>query len=235
MLQSMGPEVTFSLFGLSFLEGLLAFVSPCILPMLPIYLMYLGGEEGDKEARGRLLVNTLGFITGFSLVFVALGASASALGGLLAAHRAVFQRISGLVVILFGLNYLGVFKVAFLNRTKSFAVETKNLKFWSSLLFGAAFSFGWTPCLGAFLGTALLLASSANTLYQGMGLLLVFSLGLAIPFFLTAVLWSKLQNTFSLIRRNLRVIQMISGALLILIGILMVLDRFGGYANLFLD
>lgn len=135
-----------------FLEGLLAFVSPCILPMLPIYLMYLGGAEGETLSRRRLLSNTLGFITGFSLVFVALGgATASALGGaLLVAHRVLLQRISGLVVIVFGLNYLGVFQVAFLNRSKTFSVETKNLKFWSSTLFGAAFSFGWTPCLGAF-------------------------------------------------------------------------------------
>ncbi len=235
MLQSMGPEVNLSLFGFSFLEGLMAFVSPCILPMLPIYLMYLGGTEGEASSRGRLLSNTLGFITGFSLVFVALGATASALGALLVAHRVLLQRISGLIVIIFGLNYLGVFQVAFLNRSKTFSVETKNLKFWSSTVFGAAFSFGWTPCLGAFLGTALLLASNVSTLYEGMGLLLVFSLGLAIPFFLTALLWSRLQNAFSFIKRNMRLIQSISGALLVLVGILMLLDRFGAYTNLFLD
>lgn len=235
MLQSMGLEISLSLFGFSFLEGLLAFVSPCILPMLPIYLMYLGGAEGETLSRRRLLSNTLGFITGFSLVFVALGATASALGALLVAHRVLLQRISGLVVIVFGLNYLGVFQVAFLNRSKTFSVETKNLKFWSSTLFGAAFSFGWTPCLGAFLGTALLLASNAKTLYQGMGLLLVFSLGLAIPFFLTAILWSRLQSAFGFIKRNMRLIRGISGALLVLVGILMLFDRFGGYARLFLD
>ena len=235
MLQSMAPEVTLSLFGFSFLEGLAAFVSPCILPMLPIYLMYLGGEETDGTRHGRLLLNTLGFIIGFSLVLVALGPSASALGNLLTQHRLLLQRVSGLIVILFGLNYVGVFRITLLNRSKQFSVRTDNLRFWSSIAFGAAFSFGWTPCLGAFLGTALLLASNVDTLYQGMGLLFVFSMGLAIPFFLTALLWNRLQTAFGFIKRNLPRIQVASGLLLILVGLLMVFDRFGSYARIFLD
>lgn len=212
----------------------MAFISPCILPMLPIYLLYLGGSEGKGRSQRHLLFNTLGFIAGFSLVFVALGAGASALGGLLAAHRPLLQRLSGAVVVLFGLNYLGVLKLGFLSRSKTFRVETDNLSFWSSILFGAAFSFGWTPCLGTFLGTALLLASNAGTLFKGMALLAAFSLGLAVPFFLTALLWSRLGAALEAIKRNLKGIQIVSGALLVVIGLLMIFDLFGSYANLFL-
>lgn len=235
MLQELAPKVTPSLFGLIFVEGLLAFLSPCILPMIPIYLLYLGGEEAGGERAGlRLLVNTLGFVAGFTVVFVALGATASALGSLISQHRLLLQRLGGVVVVLIGLNYLGVIKIGFLNRSRTMQAGTKNLRFWSSLLFGAAFSLGWTPCLSAFLGTALILASNLKTMYQGMALLFTFSLGLGIPFLLTALLWGKLQNTLGVIKRNLHRIQTVSGLLLILVGLLMVFDLFRFYANLFL-
>lgn len=235
MLQQVAPQLTFSLFVLTFTEGFLAFLSPCILPMIPIYLLYLGGsDEVNEKDPDRLIINTIGFVLGFSLVFVALGATASALGSMLTTNRVLLQRIGGLIVIIFGLNYLGVLKVGFLNRNKTMGAKTENLKFWSSLLFGAVFSLGWTPCLGAFLGSALLMASNVNTMYQGMALLLTFSLGLGLPFLLTSILWDKLQRTFNFIKRNLHVIQMVSGVLLIVVGILMFLDRFGSYANLFL-
>jgi len=235
MLQSMAPEISLSLFGLTFVEGVLAFLSPCILPMIPIYLLYLGGQEGGEKNQGaRLLRNTLGFVLGFSLIFITLGATASALGALISEHRILLQRLGGVFVIAFGLNYLGLFKIGFLNRSRSLGANTQNLRFWSSLLFGAAFSLGWTPCLGAFLGTALLMASSMDTLYQGMALLLTFSLGLGIPFLLTALLWSRLQNAFGFIKRNLGIIQTISGVLLIVVGLLMLFDRFGLYATIFL-
>lgn len=235
MLQSMVPEVSLSLFGLILLEGFLAFLSPCILPMIPIYVLYLGGMDGgEQKPSKRLILNTLGFIAGFTLVFIALGATASALGSLVSQYRIVLQRLGGVVVLAFGLNYLGILKIGFLNRSRSLGASTKDLKIWSSLLFGAAFSLGWTPCLGAFLGTALILASNLDTLYQGMALLLTFSLGLGVPFLLTALLWSRLQSTFGFIKRNLGVIQTISGILLLIVGLLMLLDKFGFYANLFL-
>jgi len=235
MLQSMVPEVSLSLFGLIFLEGFLAFLSPCILPMIPIYVLYLGGMDGgEQKPSKRLILNTLGFIAGFTLVFIALGATASALGSLVSQYRIVLQRLGGVVVLAFGFNYLGVLKIGFLNRSRSLGASTKDLKIWSSLLFGAAFSLGWTPCLGAFLGTALILASNLDTLYQGMALLLTFSLGLGVPFLLTALLWSRLQSTFGFIKRNFGVIQTISGILLLIVGLLMLLDKFGFYANLFL-
>lgn len=234
MLGQAAPEVTLSLFALIFVEGILAFLSPCILPLIPIYLMYLGGKEFSRTSKKRLLLNTLGFMAGFGLIFVLMGATASALGGVISKQRVLLQRISGLIVVLFGLNYVGLFKFNLLNRTKAWRIQTENLRFWSSLLFGAAFSLGWTPCLGAFLGTALLLASNADTLYTGMGLLLTFSLGLGIPFLLTALLWNQLQSTLGFIRRKLGVIQTISGTLLILMGLLMLFDLFGVYARMFL-
>ncbi len=235
MLQPMAPEISLSLFGLTFVEGLLAFLSPCILPMIPIYLLYLGGlEGGEKGSNLRLVINTLGFIAGFSLVFTALGATASVLGTMIAEYRLLLQRLGGVVVIAFGLNYLGVLRIGFLNRSRSLGASTKDLKFWSSLFFGAAFSLGWTPCLGAFLGTALIMASSLDTLYQGMALLLTFSLGLGIPFLLTALLWGRLQKALGLIKRNLGIIQTVSGVLLVLVGLLMLFDLFVFYANIFL-
>ncbi|HOB40755.1 MAG: cytochrome c biogenesis protein CcdA [Limnochordia bacterium] len=235
MLQQLAPQVTPSLFGLIFVEGLLAFLSPCILPMIPIYLLYLGGEEAAGERAGvRLFLNTLGFIAGFTVVFVALGATASALGRLIAGNRLLLQRLGGLVIILIGLNYLGVIRIGLLNRGRTLRADTSNLRFWSSLLFGAAFSLGWTPCLGAFLGTALILASNLNTLFQGMALLFTFSLGLGVPFLLTALLWGKLQNALGVIKRNLPRIQAVSGLLLIAVGLLMLFDLFRFYANLFI-
>lgn len=235
MLQQLAPQVTPSLFGLIFVEGLLAFLSPCILPMIPIYLLYLGGEEAAGERAGvRLFLNTLGFIAGFTVVFVALGATASALGRLIAGNRLLLQRLGGLVIILIGLNYLGVIRIGLLNRGRTLRADTSNLRFWSSLLFGAAFSLGWTPCLGAFLGTALILASNLNTLFQGMALLFTFSLGLGVPFLLTALLWGKLQNALGVIKRNLPRIQAVSGLLLIAVGLLMLFDLFRFYANLFM-
>jgi len=234
MLQQLVPEVTPSLFGLIFAEGLLAFLSPCILPMIPIYLMYLGGAEAAGERVGlRLLVNTLGFIAGFTLVFVALGATASGLGRLMAANRLLLQRFGGLVVVLIGLNYLGLIRVSWLNRSRTWQTDTSNLRFWSSLFFGGAFSLGWTPCLSAFLGTALILASNMKTMYQGMALLFTFSLGLGIPFLLTALLWGKLQNTLGVIKRNLHRIQLVSGLLLVVMGLLMFFDLFRFYTGLF--
>lgn len=235
MLQQLVPEVTPSLFGLTFVEGLLAFLSPCILPMIPIYLFYLGGrkEEGGK-GRKRLFVNTLGFVAGFTLVFVVLGATASALGRLISEHRLLLQRLGGVVVVLFGLNYLGVLKIGWLNRSRVLRAEVGDLRFFSSLLFGAAFSLGWTPCLGAFLGTALILASNLNTMYQGMGLLFTFALGLGIPFLLAALLWGRLQNSLGVIKRNFRRIQAVSGALLVVVGLLMIFDLFRFYTDLFI-
>ncbi len=233
MLLKTAEELTPYLAWLVFTEGILSFISPCIFPMLPVYLMYLGGNAEDKKNNKRLLLNTLGFIAGFTAVFVILGATASALGQLLREYQELLQRVSGIIMIIFGLHFMGVLKLKLLNRTSTRNVNTHNLKFFTSMIFGFAFSFGWTPCLGPFLGSALLLASQTATLYQGVFLLLLFSLGLGIPFLIMTMLFPHLKHLNSFIRKHMETIKKISAALLILIGLLLALDLFGYYQGLF--
>lgn len=234
MLQQMLPEITFSLVSFTFLEGFLAFLSPCILPLLPVYLMYLCGSEQLDSKSPKLIINTLGFIIGFTLIFILLGATASSLGSLIVAHRVLLQRISGLVMIGFGLGYLGFLKLPTFRFFNSSKLENRNFKFLSSILFGGAFAFSWTPCLSAFLGSALLLAANSGTVYQGSALLFVFALGLGISFLLTAILWHRLQGVFSFLKRNHQLIRWFSGGMLIIVGLLMFFQLFGYYANIFL-
>ncbi|KLU41051.1 MAG: hypothetical protein AA931_04495 [Peptococcaceae bacterium 1109] len=227
------PEVTPALFGLVFVDGLLTFVSPCILPMLPIYLMYLSGTTGEEVNRARLIRNTIGFVLGFTVVFVILGGTASIFGSMVFLQRELLARISGLIVIVFGLSFMGILRIGFLNRAVGLKARTTNLGFWSSLIFGGTFSLGWTPCLTAFLGTALLLASNTSTAVAGMALLFVYGMGLGVPFLLAALLWQQLQKVVGFIRRNLAVIQKGAGLLLVLTGVLMVTGHFQRFVGLF--
>mgnify|MGYP000064781750 CR=1 FL=1 len=213
---------------ISFLEGIITFVSPCLLPMLPIYISYFAGDSERDTKRG--VKNALGFILGFTLVFVLLGALAGSLGTLLQEYSAVVNLVTGLIVIFFGLNFLGVFRVNLFRGTKLGNVE--HLGFFSSLLFGVVFSVGWTPCVGAFLGSALMLASQQGHIGEGMLMLLAYSLGLGIPFLVSAVLIDKLKSAFDWIKRNYRVINLISGSLLILVGVLMATGTLGRLLNL---
>lgn len=205
---------------ISFLEGIITFVSPCLLPMLPIYLSYFAGEEPEAKQR-RTLLHAFGFITGFTLVFVALGAFAGSLGSLLTRYKTIVNLITGAVVFVFGLNFLGIFQIKALNQTKKAKTKVQPHNFISSLLFGVVFSIGWTPCVGAFLGSALMLASQQGSVVKGTILLLVYSMGLGVPFLLSALLIERLKRTFAWVKRNYRVVTMISGALLVLVGILM--------------
>jgi len=227
------PEVTPALFGLIFIEGLLAFLSPCILPMLPVYFMYLSGSNPETVDRTRLLYNIIGFVMGFTVVFVLLGAAASSVGSLFITHRQFLVKLSGGIIIIFGLNFMGVIRVSLLNRAMNVQVRTTDLGFFSSMVFGGAFSVGWTPCLGAFLGTALLLASHTQTLLAGMALLFVFGIGLGVPFLLTALLWHRLGKVLGFIKQNLHLIQRVAGALLVLIGVLMITGHFHRYLGIF--
>ena len=201
---------------ISFFEGILTFISPCLLPMLPVYISYFaGGQQNSKKT----LWNALGFILGFTVVFTAMGALAGTLGSFLSKYQIVVNIVSGLIVIFFGLNFMGIIK---LNLFKGSArMQTGNLGFFSSLLFGMVFSIGWTPCVGAFLGSALMLASQQGHVLEGTLMLLSYSLGLGIPFLLSAVLIDQLKGAFNFIKRHYTVINYICGGLLILIGILM--------------
>ena len=201
---------------ISFFEGILTFISPCLLPMLPVYLSYFAGGKQDSK---KTLTNALGFILGFTIHFTAMGALAGTVGSFLSKYQTAVNIISGLIVIFFGLNFMGVIK---LNLFKGSArMQTGQLGFFSSLLFGMVFSVGWTPCVGAFLGSALMLASQQGHVLEGTLMLLSYSLGLGIPFLLSAVLIDQLKGAFNFIKRHYTVINFICGSLLILIGILM--------------
>lgn len=196
--------------------------------MLPIYISYFAG--GDEKNTKRTVKNALGFILGFTVVFILLGALAGTLGNLLRRYSVIVNIVTGLIVIFFGLNFLGIFKLNIFKGTKFSG--TKNLGFFPSLLFGIVFSVGWTPCVGAFLGSALMLAASRGHVAEGMIMLLLYSLGLGIPFFISAVLINKLKGAFAFIKRHYGVINAVSGGLLVLIGILMATGLFGKFLNL---
>jgi cytochrome c-type biogenesis protein len=214
-------------YWLCFVEGLLTFVSPCILPLLPVYLFYLAGTAEAKEMKSwRLLANALAFVLGFTLVFVALGATATALGSYLELHSQLFRQVSALVMVGFGLHFMGWLRLPFLERTLSLDYRIENLNFLRSLAFGLVFAFGWTPCVGIFLGAALLQAGNADSLGQGVLLLLSYSAGLGLPFLASAWLFKILQDKFRRLAAYGQVIRTISGLVLIGAGILLYLDVF---------
>ena len=203
---------------ISFLEGMITFISPCLLPMLPIYISYFAGG-GERRTR-RTVSNALGFVLGFTLVFMAMGALAGTVGSFLRRYQVWVNVISGLVVIAFGLSFLGLFRLDFF-RGNGRQMNTRDMGFFSAILFGIIFSLGWTPCVGAFLGSALMLASQQGHVLQGMGMLLAYSLGLGIPFLLSAVLIDYLKSAFDWIKGHYTLINRISGAILIIVGVLM--------------
>ncbi len=211
-------------YTIAFLEGIITFISPCLLPMLPIYISYFAG--GGERSTRKTLTGALGFVSGFSLIFIILGALAGTVGSFLRSHQTAVNIVSGLIVIFFGLNFLGVFKLN-LFRGSSRNVIKDDMNFFSSLVFGVIFSLGWTPCVGAFLGSALMLASQQGHVLKGMGMLLAYSLGLGIPFILSAVLIDYLKSAFNWIKKNYRIINFVSGCLLVLIGIMMASGTLG--------
>lgn len=214
---------------IAFLEGIITFISPCLLPMLPIYISYFAG--GGERNTGRALKGALGFVTGFTVIFLLLGALAGSAGSLLREHQDAVNLVTGLIVVFFGLNYLGVFKLN-LFRGSRWSVNTDSMGFLSAILFGMVFSVGWTPCVGAFLGSALMLASQQAHMAEGILMLLAYSLGLGIPFVLSAVLIDYVKTGFDWIKRHYRVINAVSGSLLVLVGILMATGMLGRLLSL---
>ena len=214
---------------ISFLEGIITFISPCLLPMLPIYISYFAG--GGERSTAKTLRGSFGFVLGFTLVFMTMGALAGTVGSFLKSHQTAVNLVSGLVVIFFGLNFLGVFKLNLFHGSMR-DVDTDNMGFFSAMVFGIIFSLGWTPCVGAFLGSALMLASQQGHVLTGVGMLLAYSLGLGIPFVLSAVLIDYLKSAFDWVKMHYTIINRISGALLILIGVLMATGLLGRLLNL---
>ena len=207
---------------IAFLEGIITFISPCLLPMLPIYISYFAGG-GERSVR-KTLTGALGFVTGFSIIFVILGALAGTVGSFLREHQTAVNIVSGLI-------FLGVFHINLFRGSKRNVIK-EEMNFFSALVFGVIFSLGWTPCVGAFLGSALMLASQQGHAVQGMLMLLAYSLGLGIPFILSAVLIDYLKSAFNWIKKNYRIINIASGCLLVLIGILMATGTLGRLLSL---
>jgi len=217
--------MTFYSLILTFIEGILTFISPCILPLLPVYVFYLAGVPDDgnglleNKHKKALVINSLGFVAGFTLVFVILGAAATSIGRLLKENQDILRKVSSVVIMLFGLGFLGVVKPGFLNKEKRFDYKFDKLGFMSSILFGAVFGFSWTPCVGPFLFTALSTAGNLDTVWQGILLLLIYSIGLGIPFVLTAMAFEQIKGLLKSIQKYSRIIQIVSGIVLILAGI----------------
>jgi Cytochrome c biogenesis protein len=213
-----------------FLEGIMTFISPCLLPLLPVYISYFAGGSEEKTVKNTLR-NAMGFVLGFTLIFVALGAFAGLAGSFLLRHQMVINIMTGAIVILFGLSYLGVINLRLLNGYHADR-KTSISGFFSSVLFGFIFSIAWTPCVGAFLGSALMLASQQGSAWQGILLLLCYSVGLGIPFILSAVLIERLKSTIAFIKKHYKVINMISGIFLIVVGLLMMTGLMGKFLTL---
>lgn len=214
---------------ISFLEGVITFISPCLLPILLIYISYFAG--GGERTTSKTLRCALGFVLGFTIVFMAMGALAGTLGAFLSRYQTWINLICGGLVILFGLNYLGVLKLNLFSGMQKGA-KTADMTFGSAVVFGLVFSVGWTPCVGTFLGTALMMASGQGSAMVGMGMLACYSLGLGIPFLISAVLIDQLKNAFAFIKKNYDLINKICGGLLILVGILMATGLLNRLLNL---
>ncbi len=205
---------------ISFLEGIITFISPCLLPMLPVYLSYFAGQSGEGQKQ-RALINAIGFVGGFTLIFVLMGAFAGAFGGFLNEYRRQTDFVLGIIIILFGLSFLGIIRLPFSAKRPGFGIKGANMSFLKAAVFGMVFSIAWTPCVSAFLGSALMLAASQGESLKGVLMLLSFSMGLGIPFILAAVLIDWLKNAFDFIKANYRIINLVSGLFLVLMGIIM--------------
>lgn len=201
---------------ITFLEGLISFISPCMLPLLPLYLSYFSGEKEGSSA----LPRTISFVLGFTLVFVSMGVFAGSLGAFLADYKKIVGIVCGSLVIILGLSYLEIFKLPFF---KGIEKSVKVTSVFSAFLFGMIYSVSLTPCVGAFLGSALMLASDSASWQKGLLLLLCYSAGLGLPFIFSALILEKLRSSIAFIKSHYKLINLLSGILLILLGIIMIL------------
>ena len=206
-------------YALTFLEGLASFISPCLLPMLPIYISYFMGEEENNKKKA--IINSIGFVLGFTILFLILSIFASTIGYFISGYSKYIKIVFGIIIIILGLNYMEVFKLKFLNKSNGIKMKNKNLNFFKALVFGILFSISWTPCIGTFLSSALLLIAKEQELLKGILLMLLYSIGLGIPFIISVVLIEKLKEVFNFIKKNYKKVKIVSGLILIGMGIYM--------------
>ena len=214
--------------AIAFTAGLLSFLSPCVLPLIPSYVTFITGLslEDVQKSRRAALIHSLLFVLGFTLIFIALGATATAVGQLLGYQRVWISRIGGVLIIIFGLYMLGVFNIALFSRERRVHIADKPVGYLGTLLVGIAFGAGWTPCIGPILGSILTYTASSTDMQRGMWLLLAYSLGLAVPFLLAAVAVERFLDVFARMKRQMGWITRTSGILMIAVGILMVTNYF---------
>jgi len=208
----------------------MTFISPCLLPLLPVYISFFAAGKPDKR---RTITNALGFVAGFTIIYVTLGAFAGTLGRLLIQYMVVVNIIAGIIIIVLGLNLLGIINIHIYNRLANKANDINELKLFSAIIFGSIFALSCSPCVGAFLGAALMKAATRGSTFEGAFMLLIYSAGLGIPFIISAILIDRLKGIFDFVKRNGKIINIVSGILLIMMGLLMVSGLFGRYLLLF--
>ncbi|MDD5543770.1 MAG: cytochrome c biogenesis protein CcdA [Acidobacteriia bacterium] len=225
----------------AFVAGIVSFLSPCVLPLVPAYLSYITGvsvqdireeETAGKGRMGRLLIHSLMFVLGFTVVFVALGASATSAGRAIHRHHRLFLQIAGIIIIVFGLHLIGLFKIGLLYREKRFQ-NAGGAGIGGSFLIGLAFAFGWTPCIGPILAGILTIAATRNSVWQGVWLLTIYSLGLGLPFLIVGLSLNKFMSFYNAFKKHLRVVEVVSGILLIAIGALILTNNLNWLAQKF--
>jgi len=222
----------------AFGAGLLSFISPCVLPIVPGYLSFISGvsiEELQKKKSktvNKVFLNSLFFVLGFSVVFIALGASATIVSGFLLNYSHIIGKVAGALIFVLGLHFLGLFKIKWLNYEKRFHVGSKQLGIIGSFFVGFAFAFGWTPCIGPILAGILAIAAAEETVGRGITLLAFYSAGLAVPFLLTAVAFNKFLSVSSRIKKHFRLVEIIGGVFLIIIGFLIFTNSLGYLSSL---
>jgi len=219
----------------AFIAGLLSFLSPCVFPLIPSYITYITGlsfadlqaEHSTHKVRRQIIIHSILFIAGFTCVFVLLGASATFIGGFLRLHMKFLCRIGGVLIILFGVHMTGLVPIRFLLGEKRVSIHSKPAGYVGSFLVGVAFSAGWTPCIGPILASILAVAAIEETVYHGIILLLAYSMGLAIPFFLAALAMHQFLVVFNRFKKFVRLFEIFTGVFLIIVGIMV----YGNYLS----
>jgi len=226
-------------FAGSFVAGLLSFLSPCVLPLIPSYITYITGlsfadlqaEHTSRRVRLQAMLHSLAFIAGFTAIFVLLGASATAIGSFLQEHMALIRKAGGVLIFVFGIHIAGIFDITMLLGEKRINIRNKPAGFLGSFIVGLAFAAGWTPCIGPILASILMVAATEETIYQGIALLLVYSLGLGIPFFLSAIAMHRFLAFFNRYRKYIRLMEIVTGVCLMIVGVLIYTNSLSRLTN----